>query len=764
MPPALRLLAPLLLALLAAVLAVGDRPRHEQAGYAPGTRRAGRVVLLVVDSLTDQLAEDPQAFPSLAALRPRALWGRMAGCLPASTVPCTRTLLEGSNAGYLAGLSNFSATRAGPASWPVVAHRAGLRIAVASDHTLVNLCEGLGGPRLQYAVEQIPVFHWDEAAVERASEWLRRDAADALLIHLVDLDKVSHASKVGSELYRREVRDADRAVAAIASLLTPLDSLIVVGDHGHDEFGNHTPNPGYLAVGPAFAPGRLDLSQTTTALLLSAAAATPLPESYDGEVVDRGLTTPFGGSAESRAEIAARVEAQRAERRAGTRWAVWRFMPGLGLALLVLVVLGVERGKRSPAALIGGAAVAVAWLLGSVWSVYGRPLLWQGPARNVLHHSALVVAFVAIATLVLGRLSSVGRAARVGTALLAFPFLVPLVGDDYFGSPKSLARLFVPALALLLHAELLARSAWAFATVGCGAVAVALTLGPVPGGSGWLPSLGAGLGGALLLAWCGEPARRVRTAVASAIVLIVLGAVMDLGARATLALAFFGAATACFARSGARVAPAALSLVGAGAVFLAFWGSLRSLRFDQVRFEFIFTLVPQTGNEARVAVVGAVLTTLKYALLPWVVLSAAPAVTRGGHGPKLAGWLVLAALLHSAWVAGAALDPVSRYYEAGVQAACLLGALALLSVGVLTLRRLLPSAELAARRPDRAGDGHDGVDQDRDRELLALELPEQSQARRAGELHAQEPGAQSQELEQQERGAAGVHARALPEE
>ena len=605
MPPVLRLLAPLLLALFAAVLAVGDRPADEQAGYAPGTRRAGRVVLLLVDSLTDRLAEDPAAFPSLAALRPRALWGRMAGCLPASTVPCTRTLLEGSNAGYLAGLSNFSATRAGPAAWPVVASREGLRIAVASDHTLVNLCEGLGGPRLQFAAEQVPVFGWDEAAVERAAEWLRTDAADALLIHLVDLDKVSHASKVGSELYRREVRDADRAIAAIAALLTPLDSLIVVGDHGHDEFGNHTPNPGYLAVGPAFAPGRLDLSLPTTALFLSAAAGTQLPLGYEGEVVDQGLTIPFGGSAESRAEIAARVETQRAERRAGTRSAVWRFMPGLGLALLVLVVLAVEERKRLPAALIGGAAIGGAWLMGSVWSVHARPLLWQGPARNALHHLGLVVGFVAIGALVLGRLSSLGRAARVGTALLAFPFLVPLVGDDYFGSPKSLARFFVPALVLLLHAELLARSAWAFATVGCSAIAVALTLAPLPTGSGWLPSLGAGVAGALLLARCAEPARRVRTAVASAVVLIVLSAVMDLGARAALALACLGAATACFTRAGARVAPAALSLVGAGAVFLAYWGSLRSLRFEQVRFEFIFTFIPQTGNEARVAVVGA---------------------------------------------------------------------------------------------------------------------------------------------------------------
>jgi len=691
MPAVLRLLAPLVLALVAATLAVADQSSTERAAYSPGTSRAGRIVLIVVDSLTDRLAEDPASFPNLAALRPRALWGRMAGCLPASTVPCTRTLLEGSSAGYVAGLSNFSATRADPASWPVVAVREGLRIAVASDHTLVNMCEGLGGPRLHYAAEKVPVLQWDEVATERATEWIRTDAADALLIHLVDLDKVSHSSGPGTERYRQEVRDADRAIGAIAALLTPRDSLIVVGDHGHDEFGSHTPDPGYLAVGPAFVPGRVDLGQPTTALLLSAAAGTSLPHTYEGDVPDRGLATPYGGSTESHARIAAEVEAQRARLRVGTRSRVWRFIPGLGLALVVLVGFAFERRRRVPAIAIAAAAAAGAWFLGSVWAIYGRPLLWRGPLQNVLHYVGLVAAFVAIAVPVLGKLSSFGRASRVGVALLAFPLMVPLVGDDYFGSPASLARFFVPAVALLIHAELLARSRWALAAVASGAAAIALTLAPIPNGEGWLPSAGVGLLGGLAIARCGEPSQRLRTAIRATILLIALGALMDFGARATLALALLAVATACFARSGGRHVPAAVALVGASAIFLAYWGSLRNLRFEKIRFDFIFALIPPTGNEAAVAVVGGVLTSLKYGLAPWVVVSATPVLASRKNGLLVAGWLLLAAFLHAAWVAGAALDSASRYYEAGIQAACLVGALGLLSVLALALRKHAPT-------------------------------------------------------------------------
>ena len=686
MPRVLRLLVPLSLALVAAVLAVGDRPRSaEGSGYHPGVARAGRVVLVIVDSLTDRLAEDPAAFPALAALRPRALWGRMAGCLPASTVPCTRTMLEGSGAGYLAGLSNFSASRASDVSFPVLAARAGLRLAVASDHTLINMCKDLGGPRLHYGGEKVPVFAWDEAAQARVAEWMRDDAADAYLIHLVDLDKVSHAAGPGTPLYQREVRGADRAIAAIAALLAPSDALIVVGDHGHDEFGSHTPDPGYLAVGPLFTPGRLDLRQATSALLLSVAAGTPLPKSYEGDVPGEGIRVPFGGDPEARRHIAAEVDRERENRRARARAGVSRFLPGLGLALFALVAFAFERGKRMPAAAIALVAAALAWGMGSVWSVYGRPLLWQGPTRNVLHHVGLLVVFVGCSTALLGRFSRFGRAARVGIALLAFPFVVPLVGDDYFGSPTSLARFFVPALALLVYAELRSRSRWAFAALGASAGAVALTLGPVPNGEAWLPATGAAALGALAIAACSEPARRVRAALGSLFVLVLLGAGMGFGARATLALSLLAVATACFARSGARHAPAAISLVGAAAVFLAYWGSLRSLRFEQVRFDFVFGVIPASVPEATVAVLGGVLTLLKYGFVPWVIVSATPHLDSATHGLRLAGWLLLSALLHSAWVAGAALDPVSRYHETGIQVACLVGALALLSVAAVAL-------------------------------------------------------------------------------
>lgn len=686
-PRLLRLLVPFVLALAAVAIAVRGRSGDEGEAYAPGTERQGRLVLVLVDSLTDRLAEDPGAFPTLAKLRARALWGRMAGCLPASTVTCARTLLEGSNAGYVAGLRNFSATRAGPASWPVIAAEAGMRLGVASDHTLINMCEGLGGPRLHYAAEKVPVYRWDEAALERARDWIRNDVVDAALIHLVDLDKVSHSPGPHSRRYRDEVLGADRVIAEIASLLGPRDTLIVLGDHGHDEIGNHTPDPGYLAVGPAFVPGRLDLDQASTALLLSAAAGTPLPRSYSGDVPSVGLRQPFGGSEETRQRVQVSVEGRQASRHEERRRQVLRFLPGLALALLALVAVALERKKWLPAAAVVLAAAAASWVLGLVWASHGRPLLWQGPARNVLHYFALLAVFLIGASVFLAKTSSLDRAARVGAALLAFPLLLPLIGNDYFSSTTALARFFVPALALLLYPELRARSRWAFAAVAAAAGAIGLILGPLPDMTGVLPTVAAALLGGVAIGACAEQPRRVRTGVVSAIVLLTLGGPMRFGGRATLALALLAVATACFAKSAERRAPAALPLVGASAIFLAYWGSLQGLWFEKVRFEFVFSFLPPIRNEAIVAAIAGVLTPLKYGLLPWIIATAAPALASVKNAPQVVGWFLLSVLLHAAWVAGAALDPASRYDENGIQAACLLAALALVSIAALALRR-----------------------------------------------------------------------------
>jgi predicted AlkP superfamily phosphohydrolase/phosphomutase len=86
---------------------------NELGRVEPGNERAGKVLFVMIDSLSASIAEDPKLFPSLERLRPRGLWGRIAGCLPASTVACTRTMFEGSSAGYVASLDNFAARRAG---------------------------------------------------------------------------------------------------------------------------------------------------------------------------------------------------------------------------------------------------------------------------------------------------------------------------------------------------------------------------------------------------------------------------------------------------------------------------------------------------------------------------------------------------------------------------------------------------------------------------------------------------------------------------
>ena len=659
---------------------------NELRTIEPGNARTGRVVFVMVDSLSASLAEDAALFPTLARLRPRALWGRIAGCLPASTVACTRTMLEGSSAGYVASLDNFAARHAGNESFPLIAHARGMRVAVASDHTFTHMLGDLGGPRLEYATAKVPVFGWDEAARTNAVTWLEQGSADVLLVHLVDLDKASHSPGPSSARYAQEMRDADAALAEIASRLGPADSLIVAGDHGHDEFGNHTPDPGYLALGPDFAPGRVDIEQATVALLLSAAAATPLQPAYDGEIPEQALVKPYGGSREREALIRKVVTDGRESRRSLLRRQTLEFIPGLALAALVLGSRFPRSPRRSASALLLLLTTAISVALGLGWASVFRAAFWLGPPVNFLHYAALF-AVVGTAVGFLGRrVFGLDWPRAVAAALLSFPLLVHFTGDDYFASPRMLTRLFPLAVVLILfeRARRRERSAW-FAIAAAIAVAIFAEVRE-PASEQLLVSVALATMAALLLYRSAPAGTSPRARWLLTLVPLLLTFPMRHAAWATLALVLAAVPVAAVARD--RTLPAALrGLSMAAAVVATFWLSLGSLRFDRVRFEFALAWLPTVPNEALLAAIVTPLSVVKYALIVFLPLSLAlvELAKDAELRENFAFFSAIPGLSATAFVAGASLAGGSRYHETAIQEASLYAVIALLGLALLAL-------------------------------------------------------------------------------
>jgi hypothetical protein len=648
----------------------------------PSNPRTGKLLFVMVDSLSASIAEDPKLFPSLERLRPRALWGRIAGCLPASTVACTRTMLEGSNAGYVASLDNFAARRAGGESFPLLARAQGLKVAIASDHTFTHMLGGLGGPRVEYLQAGVPVYGWDEAGRDRAREWLAGSLADVVLVHLVDLDKASHSPGPGTPRYAKELHDADAALADMIAALGERDSLIVAGDHGHDEHGNHTPDPGYLAYGPPFAPGRIDIEQATIALLLSAAADTPLPPAYDGEVPAGALRRPFGGSAAREAAIRVAVQHGRDGRRSELRRQSLEFMPGLAVSALILGSLFPSlRRKRIALGLLG--CVAISAVLGAGWASLFRSTFWLGPPANFLNYLALFAVIAGAVAFAMHRLLGATSRSAIAAGLLAFPMLVHFTGDDYFAPGRTLFRMYSVALTLVLFDRLKARERDAWLALGASIAALVLQELRGPSSDGFAAMLAFGAVSAAVLYIAGRDLDR-RARIALALVPLVLSPAMRHPGWATLMLALLALPVLAVTRD--RSLPAPLrGLFASAAVVAGFWASLGSLRFERVRFEFALAWLPTVPNEARLAAIVTPIAVLKYALIVALPLSLAKLSRDPGLQTSTAWFSWVPSLSAAAFVAGASSAGGSRYHETAIQEACLYAVIGLLTLLVLAV-------------------------------------------------------------------------------
>ena len=727
------LLLPVLLILGLALARVGADDPESAAPRAPAPQPAsgaatGRIVFVMVDALAWRQVEDPEAFPVLWALRPRAMWGHLEGSLPASTVPCTRTMLEGSRAGYVAGLRNFSAALAGPGSFPHQAAAAGLRVAVASDHTFNKLFGDVSVASVHVERDRVPHLTRDHYVAAAALRWIRADVADVVLLHMLDVDKVSHVHYPGDPEYLEVVRETNAAIAKLLAALGPEDTLIVVGDHGHDHRGNHDTDTGYLALGPAFAPGRVDLAHPTVALLLAAAAGTPLPDTYEGEVPVSGLRVRVRGLGdppdnEALAERVATLEAARAGESLAETWA---FVPWLlgGLCLLAgaLALTTPWPARRVGLWAVGALTVVAALdvLVGYTWGTVGRPLLWLGPPINLLHYSLLAAAVAALVGWLLRLFAGVVLTPALGTGLLLFPLLVHLPGKDYFSSTWGGVHLLFPATLLLLAPGLRRRSRAALLAVGAVAGFVLLARTPL---AGWVDAGGPWTGLPLLLglAVAFDPDRPLRqrwpraAGIATLLVVLALAADEGWGRTATFASLALACGAVCRALDDEGPGHGWLHGVLAGALLVTLmFLELTELRFAQVRFSFGFRWsVPHTTEWIVAAQVSA-LALLKYTLLPMLVLLATPSLRdRSRPAAQVTLAVVVAApALIAAWVVGARLDLSTRFQEVPMEEACLLGAWSLTIYGAWVLMDLgglarrtagwLATARSRGRRPPKA--------------------------------------------------------------
>ena len=256
---------------------------HERAALLTSPVQSVALVL-IVDSMGRAQAEDAGLMPNLVALAGRSLSGPMQSCFANMTLPCLLTAFEGRQSPFLTALQNFSASASSNPSWFEALRQTGRRVALLSDHTLPELYPGLYVEGGSYEEHEVPIEERDRWAYARGREWLAARGHDVIVLHVVNTDKMTHEYHPGAPEYRRAFAEADAFIGEATRMLRPQDSLVIFGDHGHEDGGHHTTDAWYLCHGPRFAPGRASIDQTSLLFLLSRIHDVVLPGGYEGEL------------------------------------------------------------------------------------------------------------------------------------------------------------------------------------------------------------------------------------------------------------------------------------------------------------------------------------------------------------------------------------------------------------------------------------------------------------------------------------------------
>ncbi|MFL6589120.1 MAG: alkaline phosphatase family protein [Chthoniobacterales bacterium] len=258
---------------------VAGQPR----AFAPTQRF--RTVVLILDSAGESEMFDPDLMPFVTSLRKSSLSGRSRSCAAKATFPCIKSIFEGREATMGTTLQDFSAFPSHHTTWPASLASLGLRLVVASDHTLNRLYPHAFVDSLNYEDLHVPLLERDSFVYRKARQWLDDTSIDVLILHIVGTDKVSHEYPVRGPVYREKYREVDEFVREVAGRLQPNDYLFAISDHGHNELGGHTEDAGYVARGPFFPPGlQQNLDAEDMLFLLSVPYGLTMPADYQGQI------------------------------------------------------------------------------------------------------------------------------------------------------------------------------------------------------------------------------------------------------------------------------------------------------------------------------------------------------------------------------------------------------------------------------------------------------------------------------------------------
>jgi len=222
------------------------------------TTRKSRVLILLIDSWRHETAVDSTIMPTVARLSREGASGKIETVFEGFSIPALRAAFSGSAPTQLMNLVRNFRFRALPIESSFLdASRIGKRSIAIADEPFTQFGSVL--ERRSPAEQGLDMYGIDRLRPAMALDAYRSGTYDLVLCHFETADWRAHEVGVNSPVYAAAFARADSIVADFSRALRPGDYLLVFGDHGHNERGEHKtgiyiPTHG-LFIGPDIKAG-----------------------------------------------------------------------------------------------------------------------------------------------------------------------------------------------------------------------------------------------------------------------------------------------------------------------------------------------------------------------------------------------------------------------------------------------------------------------------------------------------------------------------
>ena len=252
-----------LLAGAAAALLVADGINNAPAQHDLGfvrvdTTSRSRVLILLVDSWRHETAVDSAIMPAVARLSRDGASGKLETVFEGFSIPAIRAEFSGAAETQLVNLIRNFHFRALPTESSFLdANRIGKRALVVGDEPFTQF-----GPFLEKRLPSgagLDIYGRDRLRPGIALDAYRSGAYDLVVCHYETADWRAHEFGVHAPSYVAAFAHVDSVIDDFARARRPGDYLLVFGDHGHNERGEHKtgiyiPTHG-LFIGPDIKAG-----------------------------------------------------------------------------------------------------------------------------------------------------------------------------------------------------------------------------------------------------------------------------------------------------------------------------------------------------------------------------------------------------------------------------------------------------------------------------------------------------------------------------